>query len=149
MNVSDASHAFAGELFEALRVAHGIEARGINVDIIYDSRRLAHKVRLSACWGGRAHEVTAMLGGLIMQHIDARHTAINDIVNHPDLVIPMYFDNFPSKVMPHVSRVEYLAEKDMRRVVFANGHYVDMDNRRRISEYDHANMLMVYDLPPR
>jgi hypothetical protein len=122
--------------------------RHAEVRVDYDRRRLLYSIQVHVrkqwCFSTRMAK---------FDDYDARRMQLSEMISHPQLSIYMLCPTFPEKIARHVAAMERVLEKDQIRVRFANGHHVDIDMYREgdkaLSEYDHANLLMVYDLPPR
>lgn len=155
----DAEHvqaAFTEALASAVRRRFACDLpRGMRVDVQYDPSKLAHMLRVS--WpisdfsrrGGEMKCLDLMVDDEKL-YSDSNTRAIihHGVMEHPAFVVGVLCGRMPEKIAAQVKAIDKKLDTMQLVLRFHNGHTCTIDDDPKLSEYDHANLLMVYNLPP-
>lgn len=66
-----------------------------------------------------------------------------------DIFARMHFaEKLDAETTRSIKQIESVLETAKLRLLFHNGHYIDVDNSETLSDFDRANITMIHDLPP-
>lgn len=70
------------------------------------------------------------------------------LVEHPKFAVAVLCGRLPEKIAEQVRAIDKRLDTMQLVIRFHNGHTCAIKDDPEISDYDHANLLMVYNLPP-
>lgn len=136
------------EFTERIKESLGIIPRGLGVQVYFMADKLCYGV---AVWLSGTRMRTAVVGEALSSAA-MRREIIDVALTDAAFRASVYTAVLPEQIAREVADIEtvnsVISHEVKHTVKFKNGHTCTVGDFEPLSEYDHASLLMIYNLPP-